>query len=34
MKENNILDYRDVHRIFSLYYSDPERLLSYIEGAG
>jgi len=34
MKENNILDYRDVHKIFSIYYTDPERLLSYIQGAG
>lgn len=33
MKENNILDYRDVHRVFSIYYSDPERLLSAIQGA-
>jgi len=34
MKENNILDYRDVHKIFSLYYSDPEGLFSAIQGAG
>lgn len=34
MKENNILNYKDVHKIFSLYYSDPERLLSIIQGAG
>jgi len=34
MKESNILDYRDVHRIFSLYYTDPKRLLSAIQGAG
>lgn len=34
MKENNVLDYNDVHRIFSIYYTDPERLLSVIQGAG
>lgn len=34
MKENNIADYRDVHKIFSIYYTDPERLLSAIQGAG
>lgn len=34
MKENNITDYRDVHRIFSIYYNDPASLLSYIQGAG
>ncbi len=34
MKENNILDYRNVHRIFSIYYTDPERVISYIQGAG
>lgn len=34
MKENNILDYRDVHKIFSIYYTEPERLLSVIQGAG
>ncbi|MBI2546965.1 MAG: type II/IV secretion system ATPase subunit [Candidatus Aenigmarchaeota archaeon] len=34
MKENNILDYRDVHKVFSIYYSEPERLLSTIQGAG
>lgn len=34
MKENNILNYKDVHKIFSLYYSDPERLFSAIQGAG
>lgn len=34
MKENNILDYRDVHRVFSIYYTDPERLLSIVQGAG
>ncbi|MBI2005346.1 MAG: Flp pilus assembly complex ATPase component TadA [Candidatus Aenigmarchaeota archaeon] len=34
MRENKILDYRDVHRIFSIYYTDPERLLSYVQGAG
>lgn len=33
MKKSNILDYRDVHRIFSIYYTDPERLLSTIQGA-
>ena len=30
MKENNITDYRDVYKVFSLYYSDPERILSAI----
>lgn len=34
MKVSKILDYRDVHRVFSIYYTDPERLLSYIQGAG
>ncbi len=34
MKENKILGYKDVHRIFSIYYTDPERLLSSIQGAG
>jgi len=34
MRENNITDYRDTHRIFSLYYTDPGRLLSAIQGAG
>jgi flagellar protein FlaI len=34
MKVSRILDYRDVYKIFSIYYTDPERLLSYIQGAG
>lgn len=34
MKDNNITDYRDVHKIFLLYYTEPERVLSIIQGAG
>ncbi len=34
MKENSILDYRDVHKVFSIYYTNPENLLSSIQGAG
>lgn len=33
MRENQILNYRDVHKIFSYYYANPERLLSTIQGA-
>ncbi len=33
MKDNNITDYRDVHKVFSLYYTEPERVLSIIQGA-
>ncbi|MBI2545267.1 MAG: type II/IV secretion system ATPase subunit [Candidatus Aenigmarchaeota archaeon] len=35
MTDNNITDYRDVYKIFSVYYSDPDRVLSAIlQGAG
>ncbi len=33
MMQNNIVNYKDVHKVFSLYYGDPERLISFIQGA-
>lgn len=33
MAENSILDYRDVAKIISLYYSDPSKLLNIISGS-
>lgn len=32
MKEKNIIDYKDVHKVFSIYYSSPTRLLTAIVG--
>lgn len=32
MQENNITDYRDVHKVISVYYHYPERILSSIMG--
>ncbi|RLI81841.1 type IV secretion system protein VirB11 [Archaeoglobales archaeon] len=32
LKENNILDYRDVHRVFNAYYTDPDGTLSTMMG--
>lgn len=32
MKEKNITDYRDVHKIFTMYYSSPKKLLTAIMG--
>ncbi len=34
MRKNNITDYRDVYKIFSVYYSDPRKLLTIIGGGG
>jgi flagellar protein FlaI len=32
MKEKNIIDYRDVHKVFTMYYSSPKKLLATIMG--
>jgi flagellar protein FlaI len=32
MKDSNIVNYRDVYKILSIYYGEPERLLSIIRG--
>lgn len=32
LQKNNISDYVDVYKVFSLYYRDPQKLLSMIEG--
>jgi len=32
LKENNILDYRDVHRVFNAYYTDPDGTISTMMG--
>ena len=32
MKKNNIVDYKRVHEVFSMYYNNPQKLLALIRG--